>query len=452
MIYEENSEYLQKRQHKTPTFKAISSGLRLPVKHSDSSRDAHTLSRIRRKALVEMSGIVKFVMPLFHLDRPNALLREIDFPDPCRIQVAIEPLYMNSSTNLSSSLKILSDVYLYDPSSKVGYVVLSADLGEVVIPKGQHYGIWTAYDSLKADAPWFLPFGNKANSETDDSLYEYAVTRWPDDGTDISGSFILKNEIQNLDSIKASTIVRDCYCPVALLCESASDSWLLFGSSTLEGAYDNNQGDGRGDEEGNRGWGDRLFTGYYELPFVNLAKGSDKLGYLTTMDTEVIPNRPINFHRKAIAAICAPTHVALTTGSNDIVHSLTAESFKDMFQQHLSEVKEVVKTASHFYSATYTPKISWTSPYIELSDQTTNPIGWTGNDPLRQTLNQWMRENTGDLAVDGYIDAALACESPVELGKWQVDDVTPKWLTDDGTHPNAVGAAKIAADALIITY
>lgn len=452
MIYEFNSEYLKLSTSKSATIRAVSSGLRLPVKHSESSRDSHAVSRIRRKALVDMSGIVKFVMPLFHMDRPNSLLREVDFPDPCRVKVGIEPLYKEGSAGIASSLILFSEEYIYDPASQVGFVVLEIDLGDNVIPKGQNYGIWTAYDNLKTEAPWFLPYSNKANSETDDTLFETAITRWPDDGTSNSGSWITESGMDVPDSISKQTIVRDCYGPVALLCNSSADAWVLFGSSTLEGAYDNNQGDARGDENGNRGWGDRLITGRYGLPLVNLAKGSDKLGYLTATDTEVTPNRSNFTHRKAIAALCAPTHVACTTGSNDITSSLTEQAFDDMFHQHLNEIKDVVPTATKFYSATYTPKIDWSSPYVALGDQTIKPIGSTGNNPLREELNRWMRENTGDLTIDGYIDAALACESIIELGKWKVDGTTPKWLTDDGTHPNAVGASRIASDASVITY
>ena len=434
------------------TMRAVSNGLRMPIKHSNSSRDSHAISRIRRTALVDMVGLVKVVMPLFHMDRPNSLLREVDFPDPCRIKVGLEPLYKEGGTGITSSPILFSEEYIYDPASQVGFAVLEIDLGTNVIPKGQNYGIWTAYDNLKTEAPWFLPYSNKANSETDDTLFETAITRWPDDGTSSSGSWITDSGMDVPDSISKQTTVRDCYGPVALLCESSVDAWVLFGSSTLEGAYDNNQGDARGDENGNRGWGDRLFSGHYGLPFVNLAKGSDKLGYLTATDTEVTPNRSNFTHRKAIAALCAPTHVACTTGSNDITSSLTEQAFKDMFQQHLNEVKEVVLTATNFYSATYTPKITWASPYMELADQTVKPVGSTGNDPLRQEINRWMRSGTGDLEVDGFIDASFACESQDGIGKWQVDGVTAKLMTDDGTHPNAFGASKIANDARVITY
>jgi len=434
-------------------FRVASSGLRIPTAvQSFGTTGPYMLSRLRIQTHADLTGIVKFILPTFYTDKPSGqIMREIDLKDDFKFQVGIELGYRLQSTGHNTVTKLLSPIYDYLSTDKSGYIIAEVDIGSNVITKGSFFGLWTIAENQNLVSPFIMPTGNYARSEVWDN-FETATYR-----SVASGSYFLNGGINGFATIAASRAVSGCYAPCAVLTEHNEPAWVVFGSSSPEGAYDNSNrgaevGDLRGDLNGNRGWADKLFGTVRQEANVNLSKGADSLAFINATDTYVTPNRPTFLYRKQIAALCNPTKIAATVGSNDLTAIVTNAQFKALTNTHLANVRDAIPSVP-VYGATYTPQAPSTDQYLTLVNQTpdTNTVG---NSSTRGYANKDLRDHSGELLYDGVIDLAAVVENdPVaQDGKWKVDGVTINYNTIDGTHPIHDASTEMAEQTTVVTF
>jgi lysophospholipase L1-like esterase len=114
------------------------------------------------------------------------------------------------------------------------------------------------------------------------------------------------------------------------------------------------------------------------------------------------------------------------------------------------------------YATTCTPQTTSTDGWVTVINQT---VANAGKETKRVQYNDWLRDGAptvGGVAVAvgtnpavragevghplfGFIEVATLAESGVNSGLWKAG------YTDDGTHPNSVGAAGIAAGLNAVT-
>lgn len=433
--------------------RVVSSGLRLPIASQTAQPNRHHVSRLKRRALVNISGVVRIIVPTFTMKRPTVptvQMNEALWTDAFKIQVAIEPNYLQAATGHAASPKIVSASATYDPAVNLpqagynGYLELVVDLGATVIPKGQDFGIWCAIENLNSGlGSWEMPFGNVANSKVaGQTLYELSFSRTDAQG----GSFIDTNYISTVDSITARNINQDCFSPVALLAMTTSDAWAIAGDSIPEGVYDTDI-DLRGDTLGNKGYAEKYVGTRLQLPCLNLSKGSDRLSFVNNTDTNATPNRPAWQFRRAILKRCNVTHFHTNLGINDFASRTPAQMIADaiVIDGWVRADTPGIKT----YHSTITPSSTSTDNWATTANQTASTASGAGSASKRGQFIAAVRGKTGGLTWNGYFELANIVENdPVNFdSKWKLAN-----RTSDGIHPNYAASDELANGVVLVNY
>ena len=414
-------------------YRCVSNGLRLATSWRGASQP-RIFSRYRRKAMVDLKGKLKLVFPTFYMARikPVKAIREYPFPNDVQIQAGIEPSFKMSNNNLDTSPRIVGNTVTYRKGDKETYKIITVDLGDKVIKKGEWFGIWVVCENL--DLKKKIPVSRGIGSSKE-QIYECSYTSY-------NSSFIKDDFIRTakkLPLIKRNYIVG--FSPVAILAETdyKGDVWAIVGSSSPEGWYDI-RGDQYGDKNGNAGYADKLCSTVLACPSVNLSKGSDSFTYCVEEFKA----------RLDILNLCNVNKVHVYLASNDLKRPNNIETFKRNSKKLVEMIKKDNPNAS-FIGTTILPRSRSKDKFKTVENQKAKPYT-AGASSLRGKWNALMRENPG---AAGYSDAFELC-SFVEYdwekgtGLWAAKDATPKKYTVDGTHPTCAGSTVIAENAYLI--
>lgn len=203
---------------------------------------------------------------------------------------------------------------------------------------------------------------------------------------------------------------------------------------------------GTGDQAGG-GWIERLLNGNYS--YVKVAYPSESAA------TFRAPGGIRRYRRLAVVEESNVTHVVAAHIRNDVADA--AGQYLNMAQGMLDYWRTLTRLGL-VYAPTCTPQTTSTDNWSTPGNQ--SPFyPATERESNRVAYNRWLRDGApmsalyipsatggsglriGDTGhpLDGFIDVADLTETSRDSGKWK------SGYTSDGTHPNAVGAAAIAA-------
>ena len=386
--------------------------------------------------MVDLKGKLKLVFPTFYMARikPVRAIREYHFPNDVQIQAGIEPSYKMDYKDLETSPRIVGDTITVKKDGKATYRIITVDLGDTVIKKGQWYGVWVALENL--DGVKMAPFSRTVGSQKS-QIFELSTTNH-------KKSFIEDDYIRNAKKIrKIPTRIGYIkgFSPAAILAKTNSkvDTWAIVGSSSPEGWYDI-RGDQYGDENGNVGYADKLLSTVMGCPSVSLAKGSDSFTYAAEEYKG----------RLDILTVCNVNKVHVYLTSNDLNGGRTFE----MIMKNSKKLNDLIAARNpgiKIYGTTVLPR-STSSDKFETVENQKAKKNTAGANSLRGKWNAMMRTNPQKV---GYFDA-FELSSYVEhdwkneTGVWSSLDATPSKYTADGVHPTCAGSTAIAENAYLI--
>lgn len=415
-------------------FRCVSNGFRLPIVWRNASQP-RIFSRFRRKAMVDMKGELKLVFPTFYMDRkrPRRVVAEYPFPNDVQIQAGIEPSYKMSNEKLDSSPRILGDnTITYRKGDTETYKIITVDLGNTVIKKGDWYGIWVALENL--DGINNVPYCRLVGSSKE-QIYECSYTS-------SKTSFIENDFIRTatkIPLIKQKVNYMVGFSPVAILAKTdyEGDVWAIIGSSIPEGYYDI-KGNQYGDMNANLGYADKLLSTKLGEPSVNLSKGSDSL---RACSTELKG-------RMDILKICGVTKVHIGLGGNDLYSGI-----KIMHDSSLKICKQIknFNPELHIIGGTILPHSRSTNDFVDLSGQTPQRPD-NGPQSTRGKWNALLRTNCKAAGFDNIFELCSYVEYDWKntSGKWAPNGKRPGCFSADGTHPTCAGSEAIAEHAYLI--
>jgi len=123
------------------------------------------------------------------------------------------------------------------------------------------------------------------------------------------------------------------------------------------------------------------------------------------------------------------SHILTQIGTNDLQGGGTAQAVINM----VGRVAQVFGSAKPVF-ATFVPRNTSTDGYTTIANQTMTPAKFQQFNDLLRSFNV------------PVLDAADAASSGRNSGIWRIDQGA---MTNDGTHPNSVGAAVIASDTYL---
>lgn len=414
-------------------YRCVSNGLRLPLVWRSASQP-RIFSRYRRKAMVDMTGELKLIFPTFYMGRvkPSKLVTEYPFPNDVEIQAGIEPSFKMSNENLETSPRVVGNTITYRKGDKGTYRIITVDLGDKVIKKGDWYGIWVALENLAGtnNVPYTRLIG-----DSQEQIYECSYTS--------SGTSFIKNDfIRNATKLPLIVLKRNYimgFSPVAILAKTDYDGdvWAIIGSSIPEGYYDI-KGNQYGDKNANLGYADKLISTKLGAPSVNLSKGSDRL---EACATELKG-------RMDILKICGVTKVHIGLGGNDLYSGI-----KIMHNSALKIYKKIkdYNPLLEIIGGTTLPHSRSTDDFKTLAGQTPNYVD-NGPESTRGKWNALLRTDCKSAGFDNIFELCSYVEYDWKNtgGKWKENGKTPKDFTPDGTHPTCAGSEAIAEHAYLI--
>jgi len=416
--------------------RCVSSGLRLATAWRKLGQP-DAIFRFRRKAIVDIKGKLTLVFPTFYMGRKekSLVVEEIPFPNTLRIQAAIEPAYKMSSTDLKTSRRIMSDIITCDKESADAYKTVTINLGDTVIGKGSWYGIWVQVENV--DGQTWLPFSRNLGSKRMQTFEAYY--------SPTGGALFQNNALGNLDSFKPEPVEREWarmgFCPVVILANTdyTGDVWGIIGSSIPYGHYDI-AGDQYGDENGNAGYADKLFSTRLACPSVNLSVGSDRFQYCAAGFIK----------RLEIMKRCGVNKVHYGLGGNDISgkrneNKLLTDS------KTLSEHVRAAIEGVYIVGATVLPHSTSTDKFSTFTRQTPRDDN-AGADSIRGRWNAMVRSSAKLSGCDNMFELCSYVENDWVNGAslWGSPTITPSTLTIDGTHPSCSGSTAIAEHAFLL--
>ncbi len=384
--------------------------------------------------MVELKGKLKLVFPVFYMsnDKP---IREMPFPNDVEIQAGIEPSYKMSNQNLGESPRIVGKPVTYRKGDTSLYKVVTVDLGDKVIKKGDWFGIWVALENL--DGVKMVPLSRLIGS-SNKQIYEST-------NTSIKSSLIKDNYIRDVKKIrliKPSLNWEMGYCPIAILAQSdyKGDVWGIIGSSIPEGYYDK-FGDQYGDENANLGYADKLLSTKLAAPSVNVSKGSDKLRYCA----EELKAR------LEILKICGVSKVHVALGGNDISGRIKLRQMKKDCRKIVKMIKQIDPSIV-VVGSTILPHSKSTDKFKSLKGQTPRYQN-QGKNSVRGSWNEILRFRPQEVGFDDIHELCSYVEYKWEesASLWSDRDGSPAVFTKDGTHPIGAGSEAIAAHAYLIS-
>ncbi len=413
-------------------YRCVSNGFRLPLKWKKATCP-RIFSRFRRKAMVDLKGKLKLIFPTFHMsnDKP---IREVPFPNDVEIQAGIEPSYKMDSKNLDSSPRIVGETVTYHKGDKDSYKIITIDLGDKVIKKGEWFGIWTALENL--DGEKMVPQSRLVGSSKE-QIFETSYTS-------TKSSYIKDDFIRTAKKIRTIPPKRNWvmgYCPIAILAQTdyTGDVWGIVGSSIPEGYYDV-RGNQYGDENGNLGYADKFLSTKLGAPSVNVSKGSDKFRYCA----EELKGR------LDILKLCNVNKVHVALGGNDISGRIKLRQMKKDCIKIAKMIKEINPDIK-VIGSTILPHSHSTDKFQTLKNQTPRYEN-KGKSSERGRWNGILRTNPTSVSLDGVHELCSYVEYDWEnsASLWSDRDGTPSKFTADGTHPICFGSEAIAEHAYLI--
>ncbi len=413
-------------------YRCISNGFRLPLKWNKATYP-RIISRFRRKAMVDLKGKLKLVLPVFYMsnDKP---IREVPFPNNVEIQAGIEPSYKMDSKNLDSSPRIVGETVTYHKGDKDSYKIITVDLGNKVIKKGDWFGIWVALENL--DGEKMVPM-SRLIGNSQEQIFETSYTSE-------KTSFIKNDFIRTAKKIRTVPPNRNWvmgYSPIAILAQTdyTGDVWGIVGSSIPEGYYDTH-GNQYGDENANLGYADKFLSTKLGAPSVNVSKGSDKFRYCA----EELKGR------LDILKICNVNKVHVALGGNDISGRIKLQQIKkDCIK--ITKMLKGIDPAIKVIGSTILPHSKSTDKFQTLKNQTPTYEN-KGKNSTRGRWNGLLRTNPKEAGLDGVHELCSYVEYDWEnsASLWSDRDGAPGKFTSDGTHPIWAGSTAIAEHAYLI--
>ena len=415
-------------------YRCVSNGLRQPLQWRNSSQP-RIFSRFRRKAMVDLKGRLKLIFPTFYMGRPknSKMIREYPFPNDVEIQAGIEPSFKMSNKDLDTSPRIVGNTVTYKKGDKETYKIITVDLGDKVIKKGEWFGIWVALENL--DGVNKVPYSRLIGSSKE-QVYECSYTSY-------NNSFIKDDFIRTAKKLPLITLKRNYivgFSPVAILAKTdyKGDVWAIIGSSIPEGYYDihDNQ---YGDKNGNLGYADKLISTKLGAPSVNLSKGSDRL---LACAKELKG-------RMDIIKICGINKLHIGLGGNDVYSG---------YYKMTVACKEIVKQIKDYnpeiiiIGSTILPRSRSNDKFLTVKGQKAmRHMG--GHSSVRGKWNKLMRTNYKSQGLDDVFELCSYVEHDWKsaTGIWSDKKTEPKTFTIDGTHPTCTGSEDIAKHAYLIS-
>ena len=413
-------------------YRCVSNGFRLPLKWNKSTRP-QIFSRFRRKAMVDLKGKLILVFPTFYMssDKP---IREVPFPNNVAIQAGIEPSYKMSDRELDSSPRFVGETVTYHKGDSAPYKLVTVDLGDKVIKKGDWFGIWVALENL--DGVNKVPLSRLIGSSKQ-RIYECA-------STSIQTPLLKDEFIRTATKIPRHNPKRNWemgYSPVAILAKTDphSDVWGIIGSSIPEGYYDIH-GDQYGDADANLGYADKLLSAKLGAPSVNLSKGSDKFAYCA-IDLK---------RRLAILKLCRVNKVHVALGGNDISGRIKLSKIQSDCRK-INRMIRAIDPKIVIFGSTILPHSKSTDHFKTLKGQTPQYEN-AGENSERGRWNHLLRTDPKDVGFDAVQELCSYVEHGWEssASQWTDRDGAPAIFTSDGTHPSCAGSEAIAAHAYTI--
>ena len=281
-----------------------------------------------------------------------------------------------------------------------GATDLASDPVPVTIPNGAGFWIRIFWNSAAG-----IVLTDKLDSTLGDAC-EYSASALTD---------------KSMGGTITSTDGNNLYRPTYILGVHAGPAVMIWGDSINKG-----QGDSVSDHTGYQGLAARSIGPNFA--YSNVAKNGEKLSDMLTLGA-----------LRTAAAHAWHTHVLTNTGINDFHIAHTA----DQVESDANAVCTMLAPAKVFWN-TVTPYVDPTGiNFSNLVDQVVQEPESTE----RCAFNDRLRGGfvTG---VAGYFEAADACESSRNSGKWKVNG-TPYFQTTDGLHKNQSGYIDFAASGAI---
>ena len=413
-------------------YHCVSNGFRLPLKWQKSTQP-RLFSRFRRKAMVDLKGKLKLVFPTFYMsnDKP---IREVPFPNDVKIQAGIEPVYKMSNQYLDSSPRIIGDAVTWHKGDPESYKIITVDLGDKVIKKGEWFGVWVALENL--DGVNMVPL-SRLIGNSKQQIFECATTAIKTPL--IKGNYIRDTKKIHLFSPRANWWMG--YCPVAILAQTdyKGDVWGIVGSSIPEGYYDV-RGNQYGDENANLGYADKLISTKLGAPSVNVSKGSDRFAYCAQQLKG----------RLEILKICDVNKVHVALGGNDISGRLKLRRMKNDCLKIVKMLKDINPSIT-VIGSTILPHSKSKDKFKTLKGQTPKYEN-QGKSSIRGKWNEILRTHPQEVGFDDVHELCSYVEYDWKnsASLWSDRDGQPSIFTADGTHPICAGSEAIAEHAYLI--
>jgi hypothetical protein len=218
--------------------------------------------------------------------------------------------------------------------------------------------------------------------------------------------------------------VSNFYHPMALigLVDTPTPAVAMIGDSLFQGI---GTGDSVGDALGNTGYVARgLYGGSLRIPHTKLSRGSDYIIHMAAL---------ASWRRRSILQYC--THLISGGGTNDISNGSTLASLQPYYLKLWASGK---RRGLKVFQALVPPRTTSTDSWATAANQTAVSGFTVGG--VRDQLNAWIKSQVGNGVLDGIIDPNPYLEDQANPGKW-VTNGTAGYITADGTHPTAAGAA-----------
>ncbi|QNJ57068.1 lysophospholipase L1-like esterase [Gordonia phage Rabbitrun] len=205
------------------------------------------------------------------------------------------------------------------------------------------------------------------------------------------------------------------FCPTAVIGVPYEPTAALYilGDSIMQGV-----GDTGGEPATDAGWVCRALNSQYG--YINASRAGETA-------EQFAPGNARRLGRLQLAQYC--THALVGHGVNDIKADVTLAQLQARL---LSMWNTLDRMGLKVYQSTITPVTTGTfsTPEGQVKQS-------AAREAVRLGINDWIRSTPGPLS--GYVEAADSVETARGSGTWKND------LTADGTHPNAAGAAAMAA-------
>lgn len=431
----------------TGPVRAVSAGLRPPSAYVAGDVQRHRYVRLRRRAMVDMSGQISILFPTYYRARPGAYVLDVDFPDSFNFACAIEPVFSKAATGLDPADRIQGvgadglRVQSYAPGvGPFAYIEFFFDLPDPV-KKGQEFGIWYVIENVsQANGPFNMPTGAQGvGSPLFASFEATGSSAQSFTGSDFLGT---ATEVAALNTSAAR------YMPCAILAAvpANQESWLVIGDSIPEGSYDNDL-DARGSRDALMGYADRLIAGKWQFPVANLSKGSDRWNYMG-------PNADAIPRTVAVMSRCNPTHIHSQIGTNDLAGGRTAAQMVTDAALSIAKWKSACPDA-RIVGGTIIPQSSSSDNWATVHNQTPAfpPIARRGAGNHRGVWNNThVRGLSSALGLDDFIELGHIENDPVNHDSlWRaLDGITAlPYCANDGTHPKTAGSIFMAENAVL---